>query len=96
MQVRISEDGHLAIPAQIREQLGIEPGTWLEIEISHGTLQVSVVPSKQADQEMAQLPQPHSRLATLKPHPEAVPGSDDDLDRVTAWDEAEWAREWDL
>jgi predicted HTH domain antitoxin len=37
---------------------------------------------------------PRGRLAALLPHPEAVRGSDEDLDRVKAWDESEWADEW--
>ncbi len=43
MQVRVSEQGQLTIPAPIREQLGIVPGSWLEIEADHGVLRASVI-----------------------------------------------------
>lgn len=43
MQVKVSKQGQLTIPLPIRQQLGIVPGTWLEIEAQHGVLQASVV-----------------------------------------------------
>lgn len=95
MQVRVSEHGQLIIPAPIREQLGIGPGTLLEVEVDHGSLRASVVSPGTDDQSASEATPPVSRLALLKPHPEVMDGPDEDLDQVKVWDEAEWAKEWD-
>lgn len=43
MQIKLSPNGRLTIPAQIRRQLGIVPGDWLEIETEPGALRVTVI-----------------------------------------------------
>jgi bifunctional DNA-binding transcriptional regulator/antitoxin component of YhaV-PrlF toxin-antitoxin module len=96
MQVRISAEGQLTIPAPLREQLGIGFGeAWVEIEVKQGILQAFIISQDHSRQETAESSPPRSRLQALRPHPEAVRNSDEDLDRVNTWDEAEWARKWD-
>lgn len=95
MQVRVSEDGHLVIPMPIRQQLGIVPGTWLEIDVDHGILHASVIQQSHSEQTATTIPT-SSRLAALKPHPDAVDGSDEDLVQVKVWDESEWEKSWSL
>ena len=41
MNVVLTEDGRLAIPKELREQLGLEPGSVLELQSLAGTLVVS-------------------------------------------------------
>ena len=97
MQVRVSAEGHLVIPAPIRQQLGLGPGAcWLEIAVDRGILHASVLPSQPSHRVDAPNTPAFSRLATLKPHPEAMGGPDEDLDQAKVWDEAEWHKEWDV
>lgn len=89
MQVRVTEEGHLVIPPAIREELGIRPGTWLDVAANRGILQASVITSSPKNQTATIANQAHSRLATLKPHPDSVSGTDEDLDQVVAWDKSD-------
>lgn len=94
MQVRISNEGHLALPPSIQAQLGIQPGTWMEVEVCQGVLRASIVAPSPRNQETGEAVPPRGRLASLKPHADAVSGSAEDLDQTKVWDEADWAKEW--
>lgn len=96
MQVRVSEDGHLMIPPALRKELGIQPGTWLNVEAISGGLRAVVVLPPQKQQATTLSGQTHSRLATLKPHPDSVVDGDNGLDKAVAWDESDWVKEWNL
>ena len=50
MQVRVTEEGHLVIPPAIREELGIRPGTLLDVAANRGILQASVITSSPKNQ----------------------------------------------
>jgi len=96
MQVRISAEGQLTIPAPLREQFGIGlRETWVEIEVKQGVLQASIIPQVNSAQEATESKSPCNRLQALRPHPEAVRGSDENLEQVRVWDESQWAKQWD-
>jgi AbrB family looped-hinge helix DNA binding protein len=42
---RITDEGQLPIPADIRERLGLEPGAEIEFAVQDGTLLIKRVPS---------------------------------------------------
>lgn len=92
MQVRVSDDGYLVIPLAIREELGIHPGTVLDVSTKQGILQILVVSPPVAPSSMPDT----GRLARLKPHPDAVVGNADDLDKVIVWDASDWEKQWEF
>ena len=94
MQVRVSNDGQFTIPAPIREQLGIQPGTWLDIRAIHGKLQASIIQPAPEHRQTNAPRESSSRLSAMNPHPDAVSGSDEDLDQAKTWDEAAWEKAW--
>ncbi len=90
MQVKVSDDGYLIIPPAIREELGIHPGTVLDVSAKQGVLQALVVSPQVAASSMPDT----GRLSRLKPHPDAVVGNADDLDQAIVWDASDWEKQW--
>jgi bifunctional DNA-binding transcriptional regulator/antitoxin component of YhaV-PrlF toxin-antitoxin module len=43
MHVRVTDEGQLKIPQQIQQQLGIGPGSWLDIDADDGVIRASVI-----------------------------------------------------
>jgi len=96
MQVRISPEGQFTIPPSLRKQLGMGvEETWMEVEVKQGVLQATIVPQPSPGRPTAKAQQPQGRMQALKPHPEALRDSGEELDKVSVWDEADWANRWD-
>jgi hypothetical protein len=83
MQVKVSGDGYLVIPPAIPKEVGIQPGTVMDVFVKQGILQALVVSPRGATLSKSDT----GRLARLKPHPDAVLGNADDLDKAIVWDE---------